>query len=86
MVLISISLQSDGNIEYFINKLQIWETGSTKTIALSFKNLPDRLSRPTALFLSITLRSFNIVSSDTKVNFKKGGRKLANKLSIFWKY
>ena len=60
--------QSDGNTEYFINKLQIWETGLAKTIALSFKNLPDRLSRLAALFSSITLRGFNTVSSDTKVN------------------
>ena len=62
-------LQSDGNIEYFIHKLQIWEMGLAKTVALSFKNLPDRLSRPTALFSSKSLRSFNTVSSDTKLNF-----------------
>ena len=41
-------LQSDGNIEYFIDKLQIWEMGLAKTVAPSFKNLPDRLSRPAA--------------------------------------
>ena len=33
-------LQSDGNIEYFIDKLQIWEMGLAKTVAPSFKNLP----------------------------------------------
>ena len=38
-------LQSNGNIEYFIDKLKIWETSLAKTAALSFKNLPDRLSR-----------------------------------------
>ena len=31
-------LLSDGNIEYFIDKLQIWEMGLPKTVALSFKN------------------------------------------------
>ena len=43
-------LQSDGNIEYFIDKLQIREMGLVKTVAPSFRNLPDRLSRPAALF------------------------------------
>ena len=33
-------LQSDGNIEYFTDKLQIWEMGLAKTVAPSFKNLP----------------------------------------------
>ena len=41
-------LQSDGNIEYFIDKLQIL----AKTVSPFFKNLPDRLSRPAALFES----------------------------------
>ena len=61
-------LQSDKNIEYVIGKLQIWEIGSAKTVAPSFKNLPDRVSRPAALFSPISLRSFNTISSDTKVN------------------
>ena len=61
-------LQLDGNIEYFIDKLQIWEIGLAKTVAPSFKNLPDRLSRPTALFSFKSLRSFNTVSSDAKLN------------------
>ena len=61
-------LQSDGNIEYFIDKLHIWEMGLAKTVTLSFKNLPDRLSRPTALFSSKLWRSFNTVSSDTTLN------------------
>ena len=39
-------LQSNGNTEYFIDKLKIWETSLAKTAAPSFKNLPDRLSRP----------------------------------------
>ena len=34
-------LHSDGNIEYFTDKLQIWEMGLAKTVAPSFKNLPD---------------------------------------------
>ena len=37
-------LQSNGNIEYFIDKLQIWEMSLAKTVALSFKYFPDRLS------------------------------------------
>ena len=61
-------LQSDGNIEYLIDKLQIWEMGLAKIVAPSFKNLPDRLSRPAALFSSKSLRSFNTVSSDIKLN------------------
>ena len=69
-------LQLDVNIEYFIDKLQIWEIGLTKTVAPSFKNLPDRLSRPTALFSSKSLRSFNTVSWDTKLNLKIRVRKL----------
>ena len=31
-------LQSGGNIEYFIDTLQIWEVGLPKTVAPSFKN------------------------------------------------
>ena len=61
-------LQADRNIEYFIDTLQIWEMGLAKTVAPSFKNLPDRLSRPTALFWSKSWRSFNTVSPDTKLN------------------
>ena len=61
-------LQSGGNIEYFIDKLQIWEMGLAKTVAPFFKNLPDRLSRPRALFSSTSLRTFNTASSETKVN------------------
>ena len=44
--------------------------GLAKTVAPSFKNLTDTLSRPVALFSSISLRSFNTVSSDTKANLK----------------
>ena len=61
-------LQSNGNIEHFIDKLQIWEMSLAKTVAQSFKNLPDRLSRPAALFSSKSLRSFNTVFSDIKLN------------------
>ena len=43
-------LLSGGNIEYFINKLQILETSLVKTVAPSFKNMSDRLSRSAALF------------------------------------
>ena len=42
--------------------------GLAKTVAPSFKNLSDRLSRPTALFSSKSLRSFNTVLSVTKLN------------------
>ena len=48
--------------------------GLAKAVAPSFKNLPDRLSRPAVLFSFKSLRSFNTVSSDTKLN-------LANKSS-----
>ena len=41
--------------------------GLAKTVAPSFKNLPGRLSRPAALFSTKSLRSFNTVSSDTKL-------------------
>ena len=37
-----------------------------KTVAPSFKNSPDRLSRRPTLFSSKSLRSFNTVFSDTK--------------------
>ena len=63
-------LQSDGNIEYFIDKLQIWEIGLAKTVAPSFKNLPDRLSRLVALISFKSWRSFNTVSSDPTLNLK----------------
>ena len=39
-----------------------------KTVAPSFKNLPDRLSRPLTLFSFKSLRSFDTVPSDTKLN------------------
>ena len=58
-------LQPDGNNECFIDKLQIWEMGLAKTVAPSFKNLPDRLSRPAALFSYKSWKSFKPVSSDT---------------------
>ena len=61
-------LQSDWNIEYFIDKLQIWEMVLAKTVAPSCKNLPDRLSSPAALFSFKFWRSFNTVSSYTKLN------------------
>ena len=41
-------LQLVGIIEYFIDKLPIWEMGLAKTVGPSFKNLPDSLSRPAA--------------------------------------
>ena len=52
-------LQSERNIEYFIDKLQIWEKDLAKAVAPSFKSLPDRLSSPGALFSSKSWRSFN---------------------------
>ena len=63
-------LCSNGNIEYFIDKLQIWGMGLAKTVAPSFKNFSDRLNRPAALFSSKSWRSFNTVSldSDTALN------------------
>ena len=61
-------LQSDWNIEYFMDKLQIWEMGLAKEVAPSFKNLPDTLSRAAALFSSKSLKSFYTASSDTKLN------------------
>ena len=61
-------LQSDGNIEYLIDMLQIWEMGLGKTVASSFKNLPDRLYRLAALFSSKSWMIFNTVSSYTKFN------------------
>ena len=42
--------------------------GLAKTVATFLKNVPYRLSRPAALFSSKSLRSFNAVSSDTKLN------------------
>ena len=42
--------------------------GLAKTVALNFKNLPDRLPIPAALFSSIFLRIFDIVSSNTKLD------------------
>ena len=42
--------------------------GLARTVAPSFRNLADRFSRPLALFSSKSLRSSNIVSSETKVN------------------
>ena len=42
--------------------------GLAKTVAPSFKNLADRLSRPATLFSSKFWGSFNIVSSDTTLN------------------
>ena len=58
----------DGNIKYFIDKLQIWEMRLVKTVAPSFKNLPDILFRPAVLFSSKSWRTFNTVSSDRKLN------------------
>ena len=45
-----IILQSDVNIEYFIEKLQIWEVELDETVAPSLKKIPDRLFRTAALF------------------------------------
>ena len=45
-------LQSEGNVEYFIDKLQICKMGLAKTVAPFFKNLLDRLSRLATLFSS----------------------------------
>ena len=39
-----------------------------KIVAQSFKNLPDRLSKPAALFSSMFLRIFSTLSSERKVN------------------
>ena len=61
-------LQLDGNVEYFLDKLQIWEVGLAKTVAPSYKKLPHRLFTAAALFSSISLGSLNTFSSDTKVN------------------
>ena len=44
----------------------------SETVAPSFKNLLERLSRLAALFSSKTLRSFNIASTYTKVNQNLG--------------
>ena len=41
-------LRSDGNIEYFIDKLKIREMGLVKTVAPSFNSLLGRLSRAAA--------------------------------------
>ena len=49
----SAILQSFGNVEYFIDRLKIWERGLAKIVAPSFENLSDRLSKPAALFSSI---------------------------------
>ena len=62
--------QSGENIEYFIVRLHILEMGLAITVAPSFENLSDRLSRPGASFSSKSLRSFNTVSSDTKLNLQ----------------
>ena len=61
-------LQSNRNFEYAIDKLQIWEMSLAKTLAPSFKDLPDRLSWRTVLFSSKSLRRFNTLSLDTKLN------------------
>ena len=61
-------LQSVRSIEYFMDELQSQEMSLAKTVTPSVKNLPDSLSRPSAWLSSISLRSFNIVSSDMKVN------------------
>ena len=42
--------------------------GLAKNVAPSFQNLPDRLSRPAALLSYKSLKSFNAVSSNTKLN------------------
>lgn len=47
-----VSFSNSGNIEYFKDKLQIRQMGLGKTVAQSFKLLPDTLSRPTALLSS----------------------------------
>ena len=41
-------LQSDRYIEYFIDKLQIWEMGLAKTVAPSFRM--SQTNYPNALF------------------------------------
>ena len=63
----STILQSVRNIEYFIDKLQICEMVLAKTVIISFKNLPDMLSRPAILYSFLSLKSSNTVCSDTKV-------------------
>ena len=49
--------------------MQICEIWLPKTVTLSFKNLPGKLSRPPFLFWFKSLRSFNTVYSDTKVKW-----------------
>ena len=49
--------------------MQICEIWLPKTVALSFKNLPGKLSRPAFLFWFTSLRSFNKVYPDTKVKW-----------------
>ena len=39
-----------------------------KAVVASFENLPDRLSEPVFLSLAKLLKSFNTVSSDTKLD------------------
>ena len=52
-------LQSFPNVEYFIDRLEIWERGLAKIVVPSFKNLPDKLSKLAALFSSMLLRIFS---------------------------
>ena len=56
--------------------------GLAKNVAPSFQNLPDRLSRPAALLSYKSLKSFNAVSSDTKLNLNLELGNFRNSCSI----
>ena len=64
-------LQSKGNFERFIERLQSVDISKAKTTAPSFKNLPDKLSIPAAFSGLVSLSNFKTSSSevDEKVNF-----------------
>ena len=50
-------LQSKGNLKHFTERLHSFDFGEAKTTALSFKNLPEKLSVPAASFSGLVFLS-----------------------------
>lgn len=65
--------QSVGKREYFMERLQISEISFAKTLALSLRNFPKRLSIPAALSGFISFNNLNTRSSVTLKNLNLKG-------------
>ena len=63
-------LQSKGNFELFIKRLNNYDIGQAKTTAPSFKNFPDKLPMPAVFSASVSLSNFKTSSSEVEKKVK----------------